>query len=137
MHDTVRAQYSEWTRITATEMFFSFRQQDLTLADYITHFKELHDIFVTQNGNGFNDTYVTDTVENFTALDDDQQNELQSAAYEHWIAMFLSSTPMCATMEVLSMIYRPHLHMNAMSTLRLWKKRSIFWITANLIPALR
>ena len=49
MHDTVRAQYSEWTRITATEKFFAFRQQDLTLADYITHFKELRDIFVTQN----------------------------------------------------------------------------------------
>ena len=48
MHDTVRAQYSEWTRITATEKFFSVRQQDLTLAEYITHFKELRDIFVTQ-----------------------------------------------------------------------------------------
>ena len=70
MHDTVRAQYCKWTRITATEKLFSFRQQDLTLADYITHFKELRDIFVTQNGNGFNDTYVADTVENFTALDD-------------------------------------------------------------------
>ena len=56
MHDTVRAQYSEWTRITATEKFFAFRQQDLTLADYITHFKELRDIFVTQNGSGFNDS---------------------------------------------------------------------------------
>ena len=62
MHNTVRAQYLEWTRITATENFLSFRQQDLSLAECIIHFKELRDIFVTQNGTGFYDTYVvTDT----------------------------------------------------------------------------
>ena len=76
--------------------FFSFRQQDLTLADYITHFKELRDIFVTQNGNGFNDTYVADTVEDFSALDDDEQKALQSAAYKHWVAIFFYQARRCA-----------------------------------------
>ena len=90
---------------------------------------------MTQNGNGFNNQYVADTVEHFSALDDDEQKALKSAAYEHWIAIVFF--PMCAAMGVLSMIYRPHSHVNTMSTLRLWKKQSIFWTTENLIPGLR
>ena len=58
MHNTVRAQYSEWTHITAMEKLITICQQDLSLADYITHFKELYNIFVTQNGTGFNNSYV-------------------------------------------------------------------------------
>ena len=51
MHNTVRTQLPEWTHITATEKFLSFRQQDLSLANYIMHFEELRDVFVTQNRN--------------------------------------------------------------------------------------
>ena len=46
MHNTVRTQLLEWTRITATEKFLSFCQQDLSLADYIVHFEELRNILL-------------------------------------------------------------------------------------------
>ena len=87
MHDTVRSQYTEWTRITALEKLVTFRQHDLSLADYISHFKELRDIFVTQNGTGFNDSYVAERIENFDKYSNDYQGELQAEAYERWIAI--------------------------------------------------
>ena len=87
MHNTVRAQHSEWTRITATEKFLSFRQQDLSLVDYIVHFEDLRDVFTTQNGTGFNDTYVAANTEGFSELTDDEKATLKKEAYERWIGL--------------------------------------------------
>ena len=95
MHDTVRAQYSEWTRITAMEKLLSFRQQDLSLAEYIIHFKELRDIYVTQNGTGFNNSYVASQTEGFNELTLDEKIKLQKEAYDRWIAiMFIKHADM-------------------------------------------
>ena len=86
MHDNVRAQCSEWTHITAMEKLTSFCQ-DLSLADCIIHFKELHDIFVTQNGTGFNNAYVASQTDGFTDMSITEWEKLQKDAYNRWIAI--------------------------------------------------
>ena len=65
MHNTVRTQLPDWTRITATENFLSFCQQDLLLAKYIMNFGELRDVFTTQNGKGFNNIYVIENTQGY------------------------------------------------------------------------
>lgn len=87
MHDTVGTQYCEWTRMTAADKFHAFRQKDLSLSDYIAHFKEIRDVFTTQNGTGFNDSYVAERVAGFDALPDARKKELQRLAYEQWVAI--------------------------------------------------
>ena len=87
MHDTVGTQFCEWTRFTATEKFVTFYQKDLSLSDYIAHFKELRDVFTTQNGSGCNDSYVAERVAGFDALPADRQQELKLLAWEQWVAI--------------------------------------------------
>ena len=87
MHDTMRAQYSERTRVTAMGDLITFCQQDLSLADYTTQFKKLHEIFVTQNGTGFNNSYVASWPEGFTDLTLAEHGKLQKKAYDGWIAI--------------------------------------------------
>ena len=67
----------------------------MLLAEYIIHFKELHDIFATQNGKGFHDTYVAMHTEGFNELTAGERAKLQREAYDHWIGLlFLKHTDM-------------------------------------------
>ena len=51
------------------------------------HFKELRDIFATQNGTGFYNTYITTHTDGFNDLTAIEQTKLQQEAYQRWIGL--------------------------------------------------
>ena len=135
MHDTVRAQYSEWTRITAMEKLITFCQQDLSLVDHTTHFKELCNMFDTQNGTRFTNSTLLHKLRVsliWHSLDGKSGRRKPTTVGSPF---YLISMWICIGMGALLVTFRHLLLTTAMNTHTLWKRLSIFWIVESWIQA--
>jgi len=92
MHDTIRSQYPMKTQVDTMRKLLTFRQNDLSLSEYIKQFKEIRDVFTTQNGEGIYDSYVANTKKYRDMTSSADKIKMKEDYFKAWIAMiFLSN----------------------------------------------